>query len=231
MPPFTPGLVLLSAVLFAPACGDAGSAGERWSAPDPATATMTTTPDAQPRPDRLAEATFGSGCFWCTEAVFEALEGVHDVVAGYSGGFVERPSYKEVCSGRTGHAEVTRIVFDPAVITYAELLEVFWATHDPTTLNRQGNDVGPQYRSVIFYHDEEQRRIAEAAKAAADESATWPAPIVTEISPLVNWFPAEEDHQDYFRLNPNQPYCAYVIRPKMDKFRQRFAEKLRESAR
>ncbi len=197
------------------------------STPGNATDQRQTQPIAQPRQDGLEEATFGSGCFWCTEAYFDALEGVQSVVSGYSGGFVKNPSYKEVCTGRTGHAEVTRIVFDPAQISFAELLEVFWATHDPTTLNRQGNDVGPQYRSVIFYHTEQQQRIAEASKEAAEESGTWNAPIVTEISPLVNWYPAEDYHQDYFANNPNQPYCSMVIRPKMDKFKARFAEKLK----
>jgi peptide-methionine (S)-S-oxide reductase len=177
--------------------------------------------------DHLEAATFGSGCFWCTEAFFESLKGVKSVVSGYSGGFVKNPAYKEVCSGRTGHAEVTRITFDPAVISYAELLEVFWATHDPTTLNRQGNDSGTQYRSVIFYHNAEQERIALASREAAKESGTWPNPIVTEISPLVNWYPAEDYHQDYFANNPEQPYCAFLIRPKMDKFKKAFAEKLK----
>jgi len=185
---------------------------------------------AQPNPGtpkNLAEATFGSGCFWCTEAFFESLSGVSAVISGYSGGHIKNPSYREVCDGRTGHAEVTRIQFDPEVISYAELLEVFWATHDPTTLNRQGNDVGTQYRSVIFYHDEEQKRIAELSKQAAQESGTWINPIVTEISPLINWFPAEDYHQNYFANNPDQPYCAYLIRPKMDKFKKAFAEKLK----
>ncbi len=180
-----------------------------------------------PQPGEMAEATFGSGCFWCTEAFFENLKGVQSVVAGYSGGFVKNPGYREVCSGRTGHAEVTRIVFDPAIISYAELLEVFWATHDPTTLNRQGNDSGTQYRSAIFYHNEEQKRIAEASKEAATDSGTWQDPIVTEISPLVNWYAAEDYHQDYYANNPEQPYCAFLIRPKMDKFKKTFAEKLK----
>lgn len=174
-----------------------------------------------------AEATFGSGCFWCTEAFFERLVGVREVISGYSGGIVKNPSYREICTGRTGHAEVTRIVYDPEQVTYAELLEVFWATHDPTTLNRQGNDVGTQYRSVIFFHDEEQERIALASREAASESGTWSAPIVTEISPLLNFYPAEDYHQDYYRNNPDQPYCSMVIRPKMDKFNKLFGEKLR----
>lgn len=194
----------------------------------------TALPNDQSEPDRsanhstaLSEATFGSGCFWCTEAFFESLNGVKAVISGYSGGHIKNPSYREVCDGRTGHAEVTRIQFDPTVISYAELLEVFWATHDPTTLNRQGNDVGTQYRSVIFYHDQEQQRIAELSRQAAQESGTWPNPIVTEISPLINWFAAEDYHQDYFANNPEQPYCAYLIRPKMDKFKKAFADKLK----
>jgi peptide-methionine (S)-S-oxide reductase len=171
----------------------------------------------------MAEATLGAGCFWCVEAVFQAIRGVHHVESGYSGGQIKNPSYREVCDGRTGHAEVIRIVFDPQVTSFAQILEVFFQTHDPTTLNRQGGDVGTQYRSVIFYHDENQKVIAEAAKAAAEASAIWRDPIVTEISPLINYYKAEDYHQNYFAQNGDNPYCAMVIRPKMDKFREKFS--------
>ena len=178
--------------------------------------------------DNLEKATFGSGCFWCTEAIFENLKGVHSVVSGYAGGNVLNPTYEEVCTGTTGHAEVTQITYDPSVISYDELLEVFWKTHDPTTLNRQGNDVGPQYRSVIFYHDDEQKQLAEKYKAELDKSGAWDNPIVTEISPLTNYFPAEKYHQDYYNNNPNQGYCAFVIAPKLEKFRKVFKDKLKK---
>jgi peptide-methionine (S)-S-oxide reductase len=178
--------------------------------------------------DNLQKATFGSGCFWCTEAIFENLNGVSSVVAGYSGGNVPNPNYEEVCSGTTGHAEVTQISYDSSVISYDELLEVFWKTHDPTTLNRQGNDVGPQYRSVIFYQNEEQKQLAEKYKAELDKSEAWDNPIVTEISPLTNFFPAENYHQDYYSNNPDQGYCAFVIAPKLEKFRKVFKDKLKK---
>jgi peptide-methionine (S)-S-oxide reductase len=189
-------------------------------------------PVSGPSPDGAAvsEATFGNGCFWCTEAFFSELNGVLEVSPGYSGGPVKNPAYREVCNGTTGHAEVVRIRFDPARISFPELLEVFWATHDPTTLNRQGNDVGTQYRSAIFFHDEEQQRLANVSKMAAEESGVFSGPIVTEISPLVNYFPAEDYHRDYFARNPNAPYCSVMIAPKMAGFRQRFAEKLASGA-
>jgi peptide-methionine (S)-S-oxide reductase len=177
--------------------------------------------------DNLEKATFGSGCFWCTEAIFENLNGVNSVVSGYAGGQVLNPTYEEVCAGKTGHAEVTQITYDPSVISYDELLEVFWKTHDPTTLNRQGNDVGPQYRSAIFYHNEEQKLLAEKYKAELDKSGAWDNPIITEISPLANYFPAEEYHQDYYINNSNQGYCAFVIAPKLEKFKNVFKDKLK----
>ncbi len=176
---------------------------------------------------RLRKATFGSGCFWCTEAVFQEMKGIESVVSGYSGGDVEDPSYKQVCSGTTGHAEVVQVTYDPEVVSYGDLLKVFWQTHDPTTPNRQGNDVGPQYRSVIFYHDEDQRQAAEEVKQKLDASGAFERPIVTEISPLRNFFAAENYHQDFYRLNGSQPYCAFIIRPKMEKFRKAFADKLK----
>ncbi len=174
----------------------------------------------------METATFGSGCFWCTEAVFQRLKGVETVVSGYSGGFVENPSYEEVCSGTTGHAEATQIKYDPAQISYEELLEVFWKTHDPTTLNQQGNDFGPQYRSAIFYHNDEQRRLAEEYKKKLGAAHIWDKPIVTEITAFTNFYPAENYHQDYFNRNPNQPYCAYIIRPKLKKLEDVFRDKL-----
>jgi peptide-methionine (S)-S-oxide reductase len=182
---------------------------------------------AKPAPAGLETATFGAGCFWCTEAVFQQLKGVHSVVSGYSGGTTKNPTYEEVCSGATGHAEVTQVKFDPQVVSYAELLEVFWKTHDPTTLNRQGNDFGTQYRSAIFYHDEEQKRLAEHYKKELDEAGAFSAPIVTEITPFEEFYAAEDYHQKYFDANPRQPYCAAIIRPKVDKVRKVFADKLK----
>lgn len=175
----------------------------------------------------LSKATFGAGCFWCVEAIFDQIEGVHRVESGYSGGHIKNPSYREVCNGVTGHAEVIRIEFDESIVSFEKLLEVFFQFHDPTTLNRQGADVGTQYRSVIFFHNEEQEKKALAAKDAANKSGIWNSPIVTEISPLSNYYPAEANHQDYFRLNGDQPYCSVVIRPKMDKFRAKFSEILK----
>jgi peptide-methionine (S)-S-oxide reductase len=163
----------------------------------------------------IEQATFGAGCFWCVEAVFEQLHGVKSVEAGYAGGTTPSPSYEEVCRGRTGHAEVAQITFDPATISYDELLTMFWRSHDPTTLNRQGADVGTQYRSVIFYHSEQQRLSAE--KSRQETQRQFGSPIVTEISPLTVFYKAEEYHQDYFRNNPSAPYCQFVIRPKLDK--------------
>lgn len=172
-------------------------------------------------------ATFGNGCFWCTEAIFQQLDGVISASSGYSGGHVDNPSYKEVCSGNTGHAEVLQIVYDPAKITFDELLEVFWQTHDPTTLNRQGNDVGTQYRSAIFYHNNEQKEKAEKYKAELDKSGAFNNPIVTEITPFNKFYKAENYHQDYYNQNGSQPYCNIVIRPKVEKFKKVFKEKLK----
>lgn len=172
-------------------------------------------------------ATFGAGCFWCVEAVFDRLAGVEKVVSGYSGGHVKNPSYEQVSSGQTGHAEAVQVTYDPARVTYAELLEVFWGTHDPTTLNRQGADVGPQYRSVVFTHTEEQRALAEQYKQKLDQSGVFPARIVTEIVPARAFYPAENYHQDYYRRNGHQPYCRMVIRPKVEKLKKVFADKLK----
>ncbi|RMG92425.1 MAG: peptide-methionine (S)-S-oxide reductase [Chloroflexi bacterium] len=173
-------------------------------------------------------ATLGGGCFWCLEAIYQEIKGVKQVVSGYAGGSVPNPTYRQVCTGTTGHAEVVQVTFDPSIISYSELLEVFFRIHDPTTLNRQGADVGPQYRSVIFYHNETQREIAEEMKQKAQE--WWPDPIVTEIAPLTAFYEAEAYHQNYFRDNPNQGYCRVVIDPKVRKFRAMYREKLKENA-
>ncbi len=175
----------------------------------------------------LETATFGSGCFWCTEAVFDRLNGVVSVASGYSGGHIENPSYEAICTGTTGHAEVVQLKYDPAIVTFPELLEVFWRTHDPTTLNQQGNDVGPQYRSVIFYHNDRQREMAEKYLQLIDEANVFDAPIVTEISPFTKFYEAELYHQDYFAQHSRQPYCQYVIQPKVDKLEKIFGEKLK----
>jgi peptide-methionine (S)-S-oxide reductase len=172
-------------------------------------------------------ATLAGGCFWCLEAVFEQLIGVESVVSGYCGGTVTGPSYEQVCTGKTGHAEVVQVTFDPQQISYDELLDVFFATHDPTTLNRQGGDVGTQYRSAIFVHSDAQRQTAEAKIAALNAAEIWDAPLVTQIVPAAEFFPAEGYHQGYFRTNPQQPYCAAVVSPKVAKFRKQFAAKLR----
>jgi peptide-methionine (S)-S-oxide reductase len=176
----------------------------------------------------LEKATFGNGCFWCTEAVFLELKGVQKVESGYSGGQVKNPTYREVCTGETGHAEVIQITYDPKVISYEELLEVFWNTHDPTTLNKQGADEGTQYRSAVFYHNEEQKKIATEYKKQLEASKVYRNPIVTEISPLINFYKAEDYHQNYYSLNPNQGYCQYVIRPKVEKFRKQYSAKLKK---
>lgn len=166
----------------------------------------------------MEKTTFGSGCFWCTEAIFQKVTGVLKVESGYSGGKEKNPSYREVCGGRTGHAEVVQLTFDPKVVSYEHLLEVFWNTHDPTTLNRQGNDVGPQYRSVVYYHSPEQQAAAEQYKKQLDNSGVFSAPIVTEVSPFTTFYVAEDYHQNYFQLHGSEPYCAFVIRPKVEKF-------------
>lgn len=178
------------------------------------------------RNKELAVATFGGGCFWCVEAVFENLKGVEDVVSGYAGGRNSNPTYEQVCSGRTGHAEVCEIRYNPKEVTFPELLEVFWKTHDPTTLNQQGHDVGSQYRSVIFYHDEEQKKISEELKEKLDASGAFPRKIVTEITKAPTFYEAEKYHQDYYRNNPAAGYCLAVVRPKVEKFKKVFADKL-----
>ena len=173
-------------------------------------------------------ATFGSGCFWCTEAIFEIVEGVKTVKSGYSGGNYTNPTYKLVTSGITNHAEVVQIEYDPNIISYIELLEIFWKTHDPTTINRQGNDVGTQYRSIILYHNEEQKNLANEYKLRLDESGAYDKPLVTQIEKFDKFFLAEEYHQDYYSLNSNQPYCSFVIKPKLEKFKKVFNSKLKK---
>lgn len=184
--------------------------------------------NSQNKMKELETATLGSGCFWCTEAFFLRVKGIESVVSGYSGGKVKNPTYREVTTGLTGHAEVVQIKFDPTVITYAEVLEIFWNTHDPTTLNKQGADEGTQYRSAVFYHTEEQKKTAEAYKTQLDKSGVYKNPIVTEITPFKEFYVAEDYHQNYYALNPNQGYCQYVIRPKVEKFNKQFASKLKK---
>jgi peptide-methionine (S)-S-oxide reductase len=177
--------------------------------------------------DNLEVVTFGAGCFWCVEAVFEELKGVKTVVSGFSGGTVDNPSYNQVITENTGHAEVCQIEYDPAVVSFGELLMVFWQTHDPTTLNRQGNDQGPQYRSAVFYHTEEQKVIAEQYKRQLDATGAWSNPIITEITAFTKFFEADPSHQEYYANNPTASYCTYVIQPKLEKFREAFKDKLK----
>ncbi len=180
--------------------------------------------------NKLDTATFGEGCFWCVEAVFQQLDGVVSVTSGYSGGQVKNPTYKEVCTGTTGHAEVCQIVYDPKKITYANMLQAFWGSHDPTTLNRQGNDEGTQYRSVIFYHNNDQKIQAEKYLKELDVSGSYRAPIVTEIAEFKEFFAAEDYHQNYFNQNGDAPYCQFVIKPKIEKFQKVFKDKLKKKA-
>ncbi|MCA0351103.1 MAG: peptide-methionine (S)-S-oxide reductase MsrA [Chloroflexi bacterium] len=173
---------------------------------------------------QYALATLGGGCFWCLEAVFDDLQGIIRVESGYAGGHVANPSYEEICGKKTGHAEVVRLTYDPSVINFSQILDVFFTIHDPTTLNRQGYDVGPQYRSAIFYHDAEQKAVAEQTIAALNASGQWPDPIVTEVTPINNYYEAEDYHQEYFAHNPFQPYCMAVVSPKVQKFRKEFSK-------
>lgn len=184
--------------------------------------------DSSSSPSNTETATFGAGCFWCVEAIFQRVNGVIEVESGFAGGHVNNPTYQQVVTGKTGHAEVARVNFDPDTISYKELLEVFWHTHDPTTLNRQGADVGTQYRSVIFYHDEEQKEIAGQSLKKTDESDLWDDPIVTEISEISNYSVAEDYHQNYFNNNPNAGYCSVVIAPKIAKFKKDFPHLLKD---
>jgi peptide-methionine (S)-S-oxide reductase len=180
--------------------------------------------------NNLQTATLAGGCFWCLEAVFDDVKGVHSVESGYAGGMTVNPSYRDVCSGMTGHAEVVQVHFDPSVVSYRDLLNVFFAIHDPTTLNRQGADVGTQYRSAIFYHDDEQKATAEALIKELNEQKIWDRPIVTEVVPFDKFYIAEDYHQEYFARNPYQPYCMAVVAPKVSKFRKHFLEMLKKEA-
>lgn len=177
--------------------------------------------------NQLETITLGAGCFWCVEAVFQNLKGVESVVSGYSGGHIKNPAYREVCNGVTGHAEVIQIKFDPTVVSIAEILQVFWQTHDPTTPNRQGNDIGTQYRSAVFYHRQEQKQIAELYKEELDKSKTFNAPIVTEITAFTNFYPAEDYHQNYFNQHSEESYCQYIVRPKVEKFKKMFGGRVK----
>ena len=186
---------------------------------------------AKAKPKSVEVATFGAGCFWCVEAMFQNLKGVVSVESGYAGGAVANPSYEAVCGGDTGHAEACQVRFDPTLVTYENLLEVFWKTHDPTTLNRQGADAGPQYRSVVFYHDARQKAAAEAIKRELEAAKIWDRPVVTEIAPFTNFYRAEAHHQDYYRRNSDAPYCQAVIRPKIEKLHKLFKDRLTPGAR
>lgn len=181
--------------------------------------------------NNLELATFGAGCFWCVEAIFEQLNGVEKVESGYSGGEIKNPSYKEVCTGKTGHAEVIQVSFNPSIISYDELLEVFWQVHDPTTLNRQGNDIGTQYRSVVYYHSDFQKERAEYFKTKLNNEKVYPNPVVTEISAFGTFYVAEDYHQNYFNENGEQPYCQFVVRPKVEKFQKAFGDKLKAAGK
>ncbi|MDW7692941.1 peptide-methionine (S)-S-oxide reductase MsrA [Flammeovirgaceae bacterium SG7u.111] len=177
--------------------------------------------------DKLEYATLGGGCFWCLEAVYEKTDGVVSVISGYTGGKLKNPTYNEICTGKTGHAEVVQVAFDPKVISYEEVLDIFWKIHDPTTLNKQGNDVGTQYRSAIFYHNQGQKVAAEKAVKEVGESGLWSDPIVTQVTALDVFYKAEDYHQEYYQNNPNQPYCIYVVKPKVEKFEKLFKEKVK----
>jgi peptide-methionine (S)-S-oxide reductase len=222
-----PVLALLTVTMTALfSCAQKSPAPTKMTMDNNNNTTSTVDPSTSLRTDT---ATFANGCFWCTEAIFEELEGVISAESGYTGGETKNPTYKEVCSGETGHAEALQIVYDPAKITFDELLEVFWQTHDPTTLNRQGADVGTQYRSEIFYHNEEQKQKAEKYKDELNKSGAFNNPIVTAISPAVKFYPAEDYHQQYFEVNGNNnPYCRVVIQPKLEKFRKVFKKKLKK---
>lgn len=208
--------ILLAGILItSPGCSQSSSKKQTPSA-------MTNSVPAS----QIDTATFGGGCFWCTEAQFQLLDGVLSVQSGFSGGSIKNPSYKEVCTGLTGHAEVIQVTYDTTKLSYDELLEAFWTSHDPTQLNRQGNDVGTQYRSVIFYHSEPQHQLAESYKKKLNESGAYDKPVVTEISPMTVFYKAEDYHQNYFNQNGDQPYCQFVVAPKVEKFKKVFKERI-----
>lgn len=218
-------LIFLPIIAFT-ACGH-NSKIEKVKMPNNSMSVNVSSNLSNPNPDRDT-ITLGAGCFWCIEAVFQRIEGVDSVESGYANGQIKNPSYREVCTGRTGHAEVAQIVFDPKIISLAEILEIFWLTHDPTTLNRQGNDVGTQYRSGIYYRNDYQKQIAELSKQVADESGLWKDPIVTELEALALYYTAEDYHQNYFNDNKNQPYCSYVVKPKVEKVHKLFKDKMKD---
>jgi peptide-methionine (S)-S-oxide reductase len=224
---FAGGIII--ALLLGAGCSSQASSYDGSSSKDPPHSIKKEVAK-RPMDDGMTEfklATFGGGCFWCTEAIFRRLNGVEKVVSGYSGGHVDNPTYAQVCTGTTGHAESIQITYDPAKVSYEKLLEVFWKTHDPTTKDRQGNDVGPQYRSVIFYHDAEQKNLAKSYKAKLEAEHIWNRPIVTEIVPFTKFWPAEAYHQNYYNNNPAKSYCAFVITPKIEKFKKVFKERLK----
>lgn len=216
-------LFMLPLMLFTAACGSAQSKIEQSKAFGEMNSTKEDAGDNQQQ-----VATFAAGCFWCVEAQYQQLNGVIKVESGYLGGHVDNPTYKQVCTGNTGHAEACNIYYYPSIISYDELLAAFWIAHDPTTLNRQGNDVGTQYRSAIFYHNEEQKQKAEEYKKKLNDEKAFGNPVVTEISPYSKFYKAEDYHQDYYNQNPNQGYCQFVVKPKMDKFKKVFADKLKK---
>lgn len=209
--------LILASLFFLTACGQQKSKKQ-----------IPSTPVSKSKSMHTEIITLGNGCFWCTEAIFQQVKGVTKVTSGYSGGHVENPTYEEVCEKTTGHAEVLQVEFDTTQVTIDEILEIFWQTHDPTTLNRQGNDVGPQYRSVVFYHNKSQKERAEFFKKKLDESGAFGNPIVTAIEPYTNFYVAENYHQDYYNKNGNQPYCYFVIRPKLEKFEKAFKDKMKK---
>jgi len=209
--------LILASLFFLTACGQQKSKKQ-----------IPSTPVLKSKSMHTEIITLGNGCFWCTEAIFQQVKGVTKVTSGYSGGHVENPTYEEVCEKTTGHAEVLQVEFDTTQVTIDEILEIFWQTHDPTTLNRQGNDVGPQYRSVVFYHNEHQKERAEYYKKKLDESGAFNDKIVTAIEPFTNFYVAENYHQDYYNRNGNQPYCYFVIRPKLEKFEKAFKDKMKK---
>lgn len=211
-------ITLLTTVFFINACGQTKNNSNNKTMSDDKNSAVAANIDT---------ATFGAGCFWCVEAVFQRMNGVLKVKSGYSGGSIKNPSYKEVCQGTTGHAEVCQITYDKSVVTFDELLEVFWKTHDPTTLNRQGNDAGTQYRSAVFYHNDEQKKLAEKYKIEINKSGAYPDPIVTEITEFTKFYPAEDYHDNYFNQNGSEGYCKYVIQPKVEKFEKIFKNKVK----
>ncbi len=231
---FLAGMIAMVAVGCQPAhaTGDAPAPKEAKPETPPSKDEKPKAKETKPMPNdsntTLKTATFGAGCFWCVEAVFQELKGVKKVVSGYTGGHVANPTYQEVCEGTTGHAEVAQITYDPTEVSFKDLLEVFWKTHDPTTLNRQGADQGTQYRSAVFYADDEQKKLAEEYKTKLNESGAFNKPIVTEITKLDKFYPAENYHQNYYRSNPNQRYCQFIIVPKLEKFREVFRDKLQK---